>query len=173
MQPTIDCSASFPRILGPCRKLRMQIIVQEVPALPSGVRRGALSGGQDGIKCMQDYAAAVGHEVQMRVSLVELNEAYGFCATGGGKIGAGRRERALVRDSARWFYLDLDWDVDQFVKTLDTGSCVSLNVKRSDGPLRQRMRSSTKLASRTILLEQRFENITAIEQGNRGLSAPS
>ena len=61
----------------------------------SGVRRGALSGGQDGIKCMQDYAAAVGHEVQMRVSLVELNEAYGFCATGGGQ--KGESESSVVR----------------------------------------------------------------------------
>ena len=75
-----------------------------------------------GIECMQDYAAAKGHEVQMRVSVGELNVTYGSYATvEDWKAHVGESEHwyeIVPRNTARWFYLDLDWDVEQIVRTL-------------------------------------------------------
>ena len=75
-----------------------------------------------GIECMQDHAAASGHEVQMRVSVGELNETNGSYATVEDWVShAGESEHwyeILPRNKARWFYLDMDWDVDQIVKNL-------------------------------------------------------
>ena len=75
-----------------------------------------------GIECMQDYAAASGHEVQMRVSVGELNETYGSYATVEdwvSHVGESEHWYEIVpRNKARWFYLDLDWDVDQIVRNL-------------------------------------------------------
>ncbi|CAL5224986.1 g7764 [Coccomyxa viridis] len=75
-----------------------------------------------GIECMQDHAAASGHEVQMRVSVGELNETYGSYAKVEdwlSHVGESEHWYEIVpRTRARWFYLDLDWDVDQIVRNL-------------------------------------------------------
>ncbi|CAK0765188.1 hypothetical protein CVIRNUC_003233 [Coccomyxa viridis] len=75
-----------------------------------------------GIECMQDFAAASEHEVQMRVSVGELNETYGSYATVEdwvSHVGESEHWYEIVpRNTARWFYLDLDWDVEQIIKNL-------------------------------------------------------
>ena len=75
-----------------------------------------------GIECMQDHAAASGHEVQMRVSVSELNETHGSYATmedWASHVGESEHWYEIVpRNKARWFYLDLDWDKEQIVRSL-------------------------------------------------------
>ena len=68
------------------------------------------------------HAAASEHDVQMRVSVGELNETYGSYATVEdwvSHVGESEHWYEIVpRNRARWFYLDLDWDMDQIVRNL-------------------------------------------------------